>query len=96
MSKFQILHKTSVHYDFVIRQPKTIFHQRIFQYIDNCRVPDNGKEGGWDVIFHNEEGIDLPDGDRVRTIYVEMKNKHNTMNSSSAGKTYIKMQNRLL
>lgn len=72
------------------------FHQRIFQYIDNCRVPDNGKEGGWDVIFHNEEGIDLPDGDRVRTVYVEMKNKHNTMNSSSAGKTYIKMQNQLL
>lgn len=72
------------------------FHQRIFQFIDNCRVPDNGKEGGWDVIFHNEEGIDLPDGDRVRTIYVEMKNKHNTMNSSSAGKTYIKMQNQLL
>lgn len=72
------------------------FHQRIFQYIDNCRVPDNGKEGGWDVIFHKEEGIDLPDGDRVRTIYVEMKNKHNTMNSSSAGKTYIKMQNQLL
>lgn len=72
------------------------FHQRIFQYIDNCRVPDNGKEGGWDVIFHNEEGIDLPDGDRVRTVYVEMKNKHNTMNSSSSGKTYIKMQNQLL
>lgn len=72
------------------------FHQRIFQFIDNCRVPDNGKEGGWDVIFHNEEGIDLPDGDKVRTVYVEMKNKHNTMNSSSAGKTYIKMQNQLL
>lgn len=72
------------------------FHQRIFQYIDNCRVPDNGKEGGWDVIFQNDEGINLPDGDRVRTIYVEMKNKHNTMNSSSAGKTYIKMQNQLL
>ena len=72
------------------------FHQRIFQYIENCRVPDNGKEGGWDVIYHNEEGIILPDGDRVRTVYVEMKNKHNTMNSSSAGKTYIKMQNQLL
>ena len=72
------------------------FHQRIFQYIENCRVPDNGKEGGWDVIFHKEEGINLPDGDTVRTVYVEMKNKHNTMNSSSAGKTYIKMQNQLL
>ncbi|MBQ7524705.1 MAG: Eco47II family restriction endonuclease, partial [Alphaproteobacteria bacterium] len=27
---------------------------------------------------------------------IEMKNKHNTMNSSSSGKTYIKMQNQLL
>ncbi len=72
------------------------FHQRIFQYIDKCRVPDNGKEGGWDVIYHNEDGIYLPGGDRVKTVYVEMKNKHNTMNSSSAGKTYIKMQNQLL
>lgn len=23
------------------------FHQTIFQYMNNCRVPDNGKEGGW-------------------------------------------------
>lgn len=38
----------------------------------------------------------MPDGDIVHTIYVEMKNKHNTMNSASAGKTYIKMQNQLL
>lgn len=72
------------------------FHQRIFQYIDKCRVPDNGKEGGWDVIYQDEEGIALPDGDIVHTVYVEMKNKHNTMNSASAGKTYIKMQNQLL
>lgn len=72
------------------------FHQRIFQYIKNCRVPDVGKEGGWDVIYQNEDGIILPDGDCVHTIYVEMKNKHNTMNSASAGKTYIKMQNQLL
>ena len=72
------------------------FHQRIFQYIDKCRVPENGKEGGWDVIYQNENGIVLPDGDIVHTVYVEMKNKHNTMNSASAGKTYIKMQNQLL
>ncbi len=32
----------------------------------------------------------------VKTVYVEMKNKHNTMNSASAGKTFIKMQNQLL
>ena len=71
------------------------FHQRIFQYMADCRVPDNGKEGGWDVIFQ-KDGIALPEGDKVSTIYVEMKNKHNTMNSSAAGKTYIKMQNQLL
>ena len=43
-----------------------------------------------------EDGIQLPDGDMVHTVYVEMKNKHNTMNSASAGKTYIKMQSQLL
>ena len=72
------------------------FHQSIFQYIDKCHVPPNGKEGGWDVIFENSEGITLPGGDVVHTVYVELKNKHNTMNSASAGKTYIKMQNQLL
>lgn len=29
-------------------------------------------------------------------IFVEMKNKHNTMNSSSSAKTYMRMQNKLL
>lgn len=72
------------------------FHQRIFQYIAKCRVPDNGQEGGWDVIYENPEGISLPEGSVVHTVYVEMKNKHNTMNSASAGKTFIKMQNQLL
>ena len=47
-------------------------------------------------MFKKESGIDLPEGDKVGTIYVEMKNKHNTMNSSASGKTYIKMQNQLL
>lgn len=68
----------------------------MFQYISGCRVPDNGKEGGWDVVYENSNGIILPEGDIVHTIYVEMKNKHNTMNSASAGKTYIKMQDQLL
>ncbi|MEG2597804.1 MAG: Eco47II family restriction endonuclease, partial [Oscillospiraceae bacterium] len=72
------------------------FHQRMFQYIEKCRVPDNGKNGGWDVIYENENGIEIPDGNKVHTAYVEMKNKHNTMNSASAGKTFIKMQNQLL
>lgn len=72
------------------------FHQRIFQYIANCHVPANGEDGGWDVIYSNRDGITLPDGSVVHTVYVEMKNKHNTMNSSAAGKTFIKMQNQLL
>ena len=64
--------------------------------INNCHVPDNGTEGGWDVIFQVPEGITLPEGDVVHTIYVEMKNKHNTMNSASSQKTYIKMQSKIL
>lgn len=72
------------------------FHQRIFQHIEHCHVPENGKDGGWDVIYENEDGIMLPDGSKVHTVFVEMKNKHNTMNSASAGKTFIKMQNQLL
>jgi hypothetical protein len=37
----------------------------------------------WDVVFQDN-------------IFVEMKNKHNTMNSSSSAKTYMKMQDKLL
>ena len=67
------------------------FHQKIFQYIAGCTVP----KSGWDVIFKKEGGIEL-DGDKVGTIYVEMKNKHNTMNSAASAKTYMKMQAQLL
>lgn len=57
------------------------FHQKLFNYAGNgWTVPDEG----FDVV--NEE----------LHIFVEMKNKHNTMNSSSSQKTYIKMQNKLL
>ena len=64
------------------------FHQRIFQYIADCEVPASG----WDVVFSKEHGIDISDGDIVKRVFVEMKNKHNTMNSSASSKTYIKMQ----
>jgi len=59
------------------------FHQNIFKYIANCEVPPHG----WDVIFTK------PNNQKV---YVEMKNKHNTMNSSSSQKTYIQMQNQIM
>lgn len=58
------------------------FHQNIFKFIKNCEVP---KEG-WDIIFK----------DFNETYYIELKNKHNTMNSSSSAKTYMRMQNHLL
>ena len=67
------------------------FHQNIFRYIDGCTVP----RSGWDVVFKKKGGINL-DGDKVGTLYVEMKNKHNTMNSSSGAKTFMKMQGQLL
>lgn len=59
------------------------FHQNLFKYINNCEVP----EVGFDVIFTK------PNGNKV---YVEMKNKHNTMNSASSQKTYLKMSTHLL
>ncbi|WP_138756202.1 Eco47II family restriction endonuclease [Paenibacillus sinopodophylli] len=68
------------------------FHQNFFSYVSGCNVPLTG----WDVIIQNENGINLPDGEIVHTIYVEMKNKHNTMNSASSSKTYMKMQSQLL
>ena len=71
------------------------FHQRIFDYIAGCHVPKNGEEGGWDVIVSKPNGF-VSAGDTVHTIYVEMKNKWNTMNHASASDTYIKMQNQLL
>jgi hypothetical protein len=37
----------------------------------------------WDIVFKDH-------------VFVEMKNKHNTMNSSSSAKTYMKMQDKLL
>lgn len=57
------------------------FHQNMFRHLGNgWTVPD----AGYDVV--NE----------IDRIYVEMKNKHNTMNSSSSQKTYMRMQNTLL
>ena len=59
------------------------FHQNIFKYIKNCEVPPKG----FDVIYTKKNG---------RKIYVEMKNKHNTMNSSSSQKTYMRMLNKIV
>lgn len=56
------------------------FHQNIFQYIEGWEVPPQG----FDVV------------NKKLNIYAEIKNKHNTMNSSSAQRTYIMMQDKIL
>jgi len=57
------------------------FHQNIFNYIGkDWVIPDKGFD------------IESPS----KKIFVEMKNKHNTMNSSSSAKTFMRMQNTLL
>lgn len=69
------------------------FHQGLFRYFPDCRVPTSG----WDVILERESRYVIDSsGYAVRRIYVELKNKHNTMNSSSSAKTYMRMQAQLL
>ncbi len=57
------------------------FHQNIFKYFSN----------DWTVP---KEGYDIEN--QKLKIFVEMKNKHNTMNSSSSAKTYMRFQNTLI
>ncbi|BDS10833.1 Eco47II family restriction endonuclease [Aureispira anguillae] len=57
------------------------FHQNIFKYFSSdWHVPQQGYD-----IENTREAI-----------FVEMKNKHNTMNSSSSAKTYMRMQNSII
>lgn len=57
------------------------FHQNLFRYAGN----------GWEVPA---EGFDVVNNNRH--IFVEIKNKHNTMNSAASQKTYMKMQNKIV
>lgn len=67
------------------------FHQKIFKYFDNCEVPRKG----WDIIYRPPGGYVLDNGDTTHTIYVELKNKHNTMNSNTAARIYGKMRDQV-
>ena len=74
------------------------FHQRMFEGIANCEVPANGNKGGWDIIYKPDQLITVIPEDTlgiVSTIYVEMKNKHNTMNKASGDETFTKMNNQI-
>ena len=57
------------------------FHQNLFKYAGD----------GW---FVPKEGFDVTNEEKH--IFVEMKNKHNTMNSASSQKTYMKMQQKIV
>jgi hypothetical protein len=57
------------------------FHQNIFRYLGN----------GWEVPAKRYDIVNTE-----FMYFVEIKNKHNTMNSSSTQKTYMRMQNTLL
>ena len=57
------------------------FHHNIFRFAGN----------GWVVP---SQGFDVENNDLH--IYAELKNKHNTMNSASSQRTYMKMQAKLL
>ena len=63
------------------------FQQNIFKYIHY----KNTQQTNWNVP---KQGFDIIN--EVDKIYIEMKNKHNTMNSSFSSATYMKMQNKLL
>lgn len=56
------------------------FHQQLLGSIDGCYIP----KAGFDIVVKDKH------------IFAELKNKHNTMNSSSSQKTYINMQNKIL
>lgn len=56
------------------------FHQNMFKYINNCIVPSCG----FDIIYTNPHN--------GQKIYVEMKNKHNTMNDGGKNTVLEKMQ----
>lgn len=53
------------------------FHQGFFEFLKGCTVPSHG----FDIIYD----------DGKKKTYVELKNKHNTMNSSSSQKTFTRM-----
>lgn len=60
------------------------FHQNLFKYAGD----------GWEVPANGVTGFDVQNPSRH--IYAELKNKHNTMNSASSSKTYMKMQGQIL
>ncbi|MGY3776311.1 Eco47II family restriction endonuclease [Helcococcus sueciensis] len=69
------------------------FHQNIFKYFNSCTVP----EYVWDVIWEPEEGIVVGEDKKIyKRAKIEMKNKHNTMNSSSTVATYAKCMGELI
>jgi translation elongation factor EF-G len=73
-----INHEINRKNDKTINNAIGLFHQKIFDGIDGFEAPDLS---GYDVKSNDN------------TIFAEVKNKHNTMNSSSAKSTFLKLKN---
>ncbi len=59
------------------------FHENLVSLLPNCQKTN---EFGFDIEFNNK---------KQQKILIELKNKHNTMNSSSASTTYSKNGRRI-
>ena len=69
------------------------FHQNIFKYIHHKDIEQTipyTMKTNW---YIPKKGFDIINDQEK--IFVEVKNKHNTMNSSSSQKTYMRMQHKI-
>lgn len=72
------------------------FYRHIFQLFKNCSVPNDSKKCSWDVIYTNPDGVILPDGSIVHTVYIEIISNLNALTPITQQKAFIRMQNQLL
>ena len=80
----------------LLQNEMNYFHKNIFRYIKNCRIPENGEEYGWDVIWESPEEIILAENTCVHKVYVKIIERYDVINSVEARKLFIRMQDCLL
>ena len=85
----------------VIDPVKLLFDKNIYgstweEIIGNEISRQRDKSNNNSISYFHQNIFRYIDGCKVGKIHVEMKNKHNTMNSSSSAKTFMKMQGQLL
>lgn len=68
------------------------FYSQIFSGRKGCEV----FQDGWSIIYRTLDGIRMPDGDIVHTLYAKVIKKHKTINALSSANIYLKMQAKIL